>query len=114
LSIWLTDLRRKRQQVRKPAPKWGGPAVLNNEFIELSSDKFIGAKGKWVVLFFYPLVNIPFPTNHPTRAHSTTFFSFEIRADAHAPRNWQASMPLGNIPLSGWDVTRPRPLLVPA
>lgn len=65
MSIWLTDLRRKRQQVRKPAPKWGGPAVLNNEFIELSSDKFIGAKGKWVVLFFYPLVNIPFPTKHP-------------------------------------------------
>lgn len=46
-------------QVRKPAPKWSGPAVLNNEFVELSSDKYIGTKGKWVVLFFYPLVMIP-------------------------------------------------------
>uniref|UniRef100_A0A7S0W9L7 Thioredoxin domain-containing protein n=1 Tax=Hemiselmis tepida TaxID=464990 RepID=A0A7S0W9L7_9CRYP len=40
--------------VRKPAPPWSGPAVLNGEFQDLSSQSLIKDK-KWVVLFFYPL-----------------------------------------------------------
>jgi peroxiredoxin len=38
--------------IRKPAPAWAGKAVLNDEIIDLSSESL---KGKWVVLFFYPL-----------------------------------------------------------
>ena len=38
--------------IRKPAPAWSGKAVLGDDIIDLSSEKL---KGKWVVLFFYPL-----------------------------------------------------------
>ena len=38
--------------IRKPAPEWSGKAVLNDAIIDLSSASL---KGKWVVLFFYPL-----------------------------------------------------------
>ena len=38
--------------VQKPAPEFSGKAVVGNEFQDLSLAKM---KGKWVVLFFYPL-----------------------------------------------------------
>jgi len=38
--------------IRKPAPEWAGKAVLNDQIVDLSSASL---KGKWVVLFFYPL-----------------------------------------------------------
>ena len=38
--------------IRKPAPAWSGKAVLGDDIVDLSSEKL---KGKWVVLFFYPL-----------------------------------------------------------
>ena len=39
-------------QPQKPAPKFTGTAVINGEFKEISLDDY---KGKYVVLFFYPL-----------------------------------------------------------
>ncbi|KAI8928938.1 thioredoxin-like protein [Entophlyctis helioformis] len=39
-------------QVQKPAPGWSADAVLDGEFIKLSSADYTG---KWLVLFFYPL-----------------------------------------------------------
>jgi peroxiredoxin (alkyl hydroperoxide reductase subunit C) len=38
--------------VTQPAPYFKGTAVVNGEFKELSLDDF---KGKYLVLFFYPL-----------------------------------------------------------
>jgi len=38
--------------IQKPAPKWTGTAVVNGEFKEISSEDY---KGKYLVLFFYPL-----------------------------------------------------------
>ena len=38
--------------IRKPAPEWAGKAVLDEKIYDLSSASL---KGKWVVLFFYPL-----------------------------------------------------------
>ena len=38
--------------IQKPAPEWAGTAVLNHSFSNISSKDF---KGKWLVLFFYPL-----------------------------------------------------------
>ena len=38
--------------VRKPAPQFKGVSLWGNEFKEISLSQF---KGKWVVLFFYPL-----------------------------------------------------------
>jgi hypothetical protein len=38
--------------IRKPAPEWAGKAVVNDAIVDLSSSSL---KGKWVVLFFYPL-----------------------------------------------------------
>lgn len=38
--------------VRKPAPSFSGNSYWNGEFKKISLDQF---KGKWVVLFFYPL-----------------------------------------------------------
>jgi alkyl hydroperoxide reductase subunit AhpC len=38
--------------IGKLAPQWSGPAALHGEKIALRSEDF---KGKWVVLFFYPL-----------------------------------------------------------
>ncbi len=38
--------------IRKPAPEWAGKAVVNDAIVDLSSASL---KGKWVVLFFYPL-----------------------------------------------------------
>ena len=38
--------------VQKPAPDFNATAVLNGEFVNLSLSSY---KGKWVVLFFYPL-----------------------------------------------------------
>ncbi len=37
---------------KKPAPEWCAPAVVNSAFADISSKDF---KGKWLVLFFYPL-----------------------------------------------------------
>ncbi|KAI9205658.1 thioredoxin-like protein [Polychytrium aggregatum] len=39
-------------RVLKPAPSWAAPAVENKQFKTISSDDY---KGKWLVLFFYPL-----------------------------------------------------------
>ena len=39
-------------QPQMPAPKFTGTAVINGEFKEISLDDY---KGKYVVLFFYPL-----------------------------------------------------------
>ena len=39
-------------QVRKPAPSFKGMAYWNKKFGEISLEQF---KGKYVVLFFYPL-----------------------------------------------------------
>ena len=38
--------------IGNPAPHFGGDAALHGEIIKLDSNDF---KGKWVVLFFYPL-----------------------------------------------------------
>ena len=38
--------------IRKPAPEWAGKAVVKDAIVDLSSASL---KGKWVVLFFYPL-----------------------------------------------------------
>lgn len=38
--------------LEKPAPKFNGTAVVNGAFKDISLDDF---KGKYVVLFFYPL-----------------------------------------------------------
>ena len=38
--------------IRKPAPEWAGKAVVKDAIGDLSSASL---KGKWVVLFFYPL-----------------------------------------------------------
>ena len=38
--------------VRKPAPAFTAPAVINGEFEDVSLSDY---KGKYVVLFFYPL-----------------------------------------------------------
>jgi peroxiredoxin (alkyl hydroperoxide reductase subunit C) len=39
-------------RIQKPAPEWSGTAVVNSGFKNLSSADY---KGKWLVLFFYPL-----------------------------------------------------------
>ncbi|KAI9099419.1 thioredoxin-like protein [Phlyctochytrium arcticum] len=39
-------------RVARPAPEFKGQAVVNNEFKDISLTDY---KGKWVVLFFYPL-----------------------------------------------------------
>ncbi|XP_053682292.1 peroxiredoxin-2 [Sabethes cyaneus] len=39
-------------QVQKPAPKFNGIAVVGNDFKDIKLDDF---KGKYLVLFFYPL-----------------------------------------------------------
>ncbi|KXS15864.1 thioredoxin-like protein [Gonapodya prolifera JEL478] len=39
-------------QIQQPAPAWKATAVVDGEFKELSSEDF---KGKYLVLFFYPL-----------------------------------------------------------
>lgn len=39
-------------KIQKPAPFFKGTAVVNGQFKEISLDDF---KGKYVVLFFYPL-----------------------------------------------------------
>ncbi|KAJ3273772.1 thioredoxin peroxidase Tpx1 [Terramyces sp. JEL0728] len=39
-------------RVQKPAPEWAAPAVVNEQFQDISSTDFLG---KWLVLFFYPL-----------------------------------------------------------
>lgn len=38
--------------LEQPAPKFSGTAVINGEFKQISLESF---KGKYVVLFFYPL-----------------------------------------------------------
>jgi peroxiredoxin 2/4 len=38
--------------IGKPAPKFSGQAAHNGEIVNISLDDY---KGKWVVLFFYPL-----------------------------------------------------------
>lgn len=38
--------------LNKPAPQFAGTAVVNGEFKQISLDQY---KGKYVVLFFYPL-----------------------------------------------------------
>lgn len=38
--------------LEQPAPKFKGTAVINGDFKDISLDSF---KGKYVVLFFYPL-----------------------------------------------------------
>lgn len=38
--------------VQQPAPAFKGQAVVNGDFKEISLDDF---KGKYLVLFFYPL-----------------------------------------------------------
>lgn len=42
----------KCPQIGKPAPEFAGTAVVNGSFEEISLSKY---KGKYVVLFFYPL-----------------------------------------------------------
>lgn len=39
-------------QVQKPAPEFSGTAVVNGDFKEIKLSDY---KGKYVVLFFYPL-----------------------------------------------------------
>ncbi|KAL2915855.1 cTPxI [Polyrhizophydium stewartii] len=39
-------------RVQHPAPAWSARAVVNKQFVNLSSQDFAG---KWLVLFFYPL-----------------------------------------------------------
>lgn len=38
--------------LEKPAPQFKGTAVVNGDFKDISLDSY---KGKYVVLFFYPL-----------------------------------------------------------
>ena len=38
--------------IGKPAPQFSGQAAYNGEIIDVSLDDY---KGKWLVLFFYPL-----------------------------------------------------------
>lgn len=38
--------------INKPAPNFAGTAVVNGQFKQISLDQY---KGKYVVLFFYPL-----------------------------------------------------------
>jgi alkyl hydroperoxide reductase subunit AhpC len=38
--------------IQKPAPQWTAPAVVNQDFKDISSKDYLG---KWLVLFFYPL-----------------------------------------------------------
>lgn len=38
--------------INKPAPQFSGTAVINGQFKELKLSDF---KGKYVVIFFYPL-----------------------------------------------------------
>lgn len=38
--------------LNKPAPAFKGTAVINGQFKEINLDQY---KGKYVVLFFYPL-----------------------------------------------------------
>ena len=46
------DAQQQRAVVRKPAPAFTGMAYWNKKFQEISLEQF---KGKYVVLFFYPL-----------------------------------------------------------
>lgn len=39
-------------QIRKPAPAFSGTAVVDGQFKDISLEDY---KGKWLVLFFYPL-----------------------------------------------------------
>lgn len=39
-------------QLTKPAPQFSGTAVINGSFKDIKLDDF---KGKYLVLFFYPL-----------------------------------------------------------
>ena len=49
---WVWCVRSCELAIRKPAPEWAGKAVVNDAIVDLSSASL---KGKWVVLFFYPL-----------------------------------------------------------
>lgn len=42
----------KMPALNKPAPNFAGTAVVNGEFKEINLSQY---KGKYVVLFFYPL-----------------------------------------------------------
>jgi len=39
-------------QLQKPAPAFSGPAVINGQFKDIKLSDY---KGKYIVLFFYPL-----------------------------------------------------------
>ena len=47
-----TQIALQKARVQLPAPDFKGQAVVNSQFKEISLSDF---KGKWLVLFFYPL-----------------------------------------------------------
>jgi len=52
LKCFSTSSRLLSAAVQKPAPEFSGTAVVNNDFKEIKLSDF---KGKYLVLFFYPL-----------------------------------------------------------
>ena len=51
-SLSSTSFLLQKAKVQHPAPEFKGQAVVNGAFKEVSLSDF---KGKWLVLFFYPL-----------------------------------------------------------
>ena len=51
-SLSSTSFLLQQAKVQHPAPEFKGQAVVDGQFKEVSLSDF---KGKWLVLFFYPL-----------------------------------------------------------
>lgn len=52
VNVFSIFFRKMVLALEQPAPKFKGTAVINGDFKDISLDSF---KGKYVVLFFYPL-----------------------------------------------------------
>ena len=52
IRIELTNNKKMSVKIGKPAPGFKATAVVNGNFEDISLEKY---KGKYVVLFFYPL-----------------------------------------------------------
>lgn len=101
----------KSIKVGQPAPKFAGNAYENGEFKKISSDDY---KGKWIVLFFYPL-DFTFVCPTEITAYSNQMDEF-AKHDAvvigcsvdseHAHRAWsEGSLGKINFPLLS-DITK--------
>ena len=51
-NLFLIDKVLQTARVQHPAPNFNGKAVVNGEFVDIQLSDF---KGKYLVLFFYPL-----------------------------------------------------------